>query len=845
MMKKYKISELAKDLKLASKELVESLKKYFKKPPKTTTSLTDDEANIALELYSQKNQVDSFEEYFKSAALEKNFEDESVVEKLENEDDMQNIENVESLKPTNEIEKSSDKNVDSVFKKEKIVENVENNKNIKKVEDEKVKSEKTPPKKEVAKNLNIKNVEYVKEKKKKEKPITLTLKKSENIKSSSDVLYEEENKKFVSTKTSHVNFDKYNERYENIVNDNKIKDSFQSKKKFKKKVAQKNLKKKETEAQKLQRLALEKARQQKLKVSIPDSIVVSELASRLKVNVAQVIKQLMALGVMANANETIDFDTASIVASELGANVEHEVTVTIEERLFEEQKTVDEVLVPRDPVVVVVGHVDHGKTSLLDKIRNTNIISSEAGGITQHIGAYTVKIGKKGITFLDTPGHEAFTAMRMRGVNVTDIAILVVAADDGIMPQTQEAISHAKAANVTIIVAINKIDKPQANVEKIKNELTEYGLVPEEWGGDVICVPVSAKTGEGIPQLLEMIDLVAEVKELKACKDSFAKGSVVEAYLDKGRGPVATLLVQSGTLKVGDYVIAGMALGRVRVMLNDKGKRVHSAGPSIPVEITGLSQVPFAGDVFNAVSDERLARELVEKRKEIEKTKQFEENKVSLDNIFSQIKEGQRHNINIIVKADTQGSVEAIKSSLEKLSNDDVKINIIHGAVGAISESDVNLALASKAIVVGFNVRPNSIVKNLAQADGVEIRLYRVIYDAIEDLEKAIKGILAPKERVVELGSAEVRQVYKISNVGTIAGCYVNSGKVLRKANVRLVRDGIVVAQDNIRSLKRFKDDVKEVLKEFECGIGLEKFNDIKMGDVLEFFIVEQINDEV
>lgn len=845
MMKKYKISELAKDLKLASKELVESLKKYFKKPPKTTTSLTDDEANIALELYSQKNQVDSFEEYFKSAALEKNFEDESVVEKLENEDDMQNMENVESLKPTNEIEKSSDKNVDSVFKKEKIVENVENNKNIKKVEDEKVKSEKTPPKKEVAKNLNIKNVEYVKEKKKKEKPITLTLKKSENIKSSSDVLYEEENKKFVSTKTSHVNFDKYNERYENIVNDNKIKDSFQSKKKFKKKVAQKNLKKKETEAQKLQRLALEKARQQKLKVSIPDSIVVSELASRLKVNVAQVIKQLMALGVMANANETIDFDTASIVASELGANVEHEVTVTIEERLFEEQKTVDEVLVPRDPVVVVVGHVDHGKTSLLDKIRNTNIISSEAGGITQHIGAYTVKIGKKGITFLDTPGHEAFTAMRMRGVNVTDIAILVVAADDGIMPQTQEAISHAKAANVTIIVAINKIDKPQANVEKIKNELTEYGLVPEEWGGDVICVPVSAKTGEGIPQLLEMIDLVAEVKELKACKDSFAKGSVVEAYLDKGRGPVATLLVQSGTLKVGDYVIAGMALGRVRVMLNDKGKRVHSAGPSIPVEITGLSQVPFAGDVFNAVSDERLARELVEKRKEIEKTKQFEENKVSLDNIFSQIKEGQRHNINIIVKADTQGSVEAIKSSLEKLSNDDVKINIIHGAVGAISESDVNLALASKAIVVGFNVRPNSIVKNLAQADGVEIRLYRVIYDAIEDLEKAIKGILAPKERVVELGSAEVRQVYKISNVGTIAGCYVNSGKVLRKANVRLVRDGIVVAQDNIRSLKRFKDDVKEVLKEFECGIGLEKFNDIKMGDVLEFFIVEQINDEV
>ncbi len=844
MMKKYKISELAKDLKLASKELVESLKKYFKKPPKTTTSLTDEEANIALELYSQKNQVDSFEEYFKSADL-KYSENGNMAEKLHNANDAQNVEKGENLKPT-AIEKSSDKlekKVDNIAQKEKTFENVEEKEHVEKAENKKAKFEKAPPKKENVKNLTAKNVKDVKEKK--EKPITITLKKSEKPNASSEVLHEEENKKFVSTKTSQVNFDKYNERYENIANDNKIKDSFQNKKKFKKKVVQKNLKKKETEAQKLQRLALEKARQQKLKISIPDSIVVSELALRLKVNVAQVIKQLMALGVMANANENIDFDTASIVASELGANVEHEVTVTIEERLFEEQETKDEVLLPRDPVVVVVGHVDHGKTSLLDKIRNTNIISSEAGGITQHIGAYTVKIGNKGITFLDTPGHEAFTAMRMRGVNVTDIAVLVVAADDGIMPQTKEAINHAKAAKVSIIVAINKIDKPQANVEKIKNELTEYGLVPEEWGGDVICVPVSAKTGEGISQLLEMIDLVAEVKELKACKDSFAKGSVVEAYLDKGRGPVATLLVQSGTLKVGDYVIAGMALGRVRVMLNDKGKRVHSAGPSTPVEITGLSQVPFAGDAFNAVSDEKLARELVEKRKEIEKTKQFEENKVSLDNIFSQIKQGQRHTINIIVKADTQGSVEAIKGSLEKLSNDEVKISIIHGAVGAISESDVNLALASKAVVVGFNVRPNSIVKNLAQADGVEIRLYRVIYDAIEDLEKAINGILAPKERVVELGSAEVLQVYKISNVGTVAGCYVNSGKVLRKANVRLVRDGIVVAQDNIKSLKRFKDDVKEVLKEFECGIGLEKFNDIKVGDVLEFFIIEQIKDKV
>ncbi len=778
MMKKYKLSKLAKDLHIAAKELVEGLKKYFSNPPKTTTTLSEDQLNVAIELYSQKNQVESFDEYF-SLANNKN-----KASGKEKEKDFENIPKKDDLvKP----------------KENRVEKNFE--------EKSKQKTNKTSPKKQTF------SINFVKEK---------------------------EKKKVAVTKKSNLNFEKYNERYEKIAGDSKIKDSFSNKQKFKKRFSQKSFKKKETEAQKLQRLALEKARKQKLKVNIPDEIVVSELASRLKVNVAQVIKQLIALGVMATVNETIDFDTASVVAQELGATVVHEVTLTIEDRLLEEEKEEGE-LVKKDPVVVVVGHVDHGKTSLLDKIRNTNILSSESGGITQHIGAYKVFIGEnKGITFLDTPGHEAFTSMRMRGVNITDIAVLVVAADDGIMPQTVEAINHAKAANVSIIVAINKIDKPQADVEKIKKELTQHGLVPEEWGGDVICVPVSAKTGEGLKQLLEMIDLVAEVKELKAVSNKLAKGTVIEAYLDKGRGAVATLLVQSGTLKVGDCLIAGVSMGHVRVMLNDKGVEVKTALPSTPVEITGLSEVPLAGDVFNVVADEKLAKDLVAKRKFNEKNRQFQKNKVSLDNIFSQIKEGEKKSVNIIIKADVQGSVEAIKNSLEKLSNDEVKINIIHEASGAINEADVNLAAVSNAIVIGFNVRPNVLVKNLSDSKGVEIRLYEVIYDILKDIEQAMKGMLTPKEREVSLGTAKVRQVYRISNVGTVAGCYVTDGKVLRKSSVRVVRDGVVVAKDCISSLKRFKEDVKEVLKEFECGIRLTNFHDIKIDDIFEFFLVEE-----
>ena len=823
MKKKYKLSDLAKDLKVVAKDLVENLKKYLDKPIKTTTTLTEEEANIAIELYSQKNQVNDFEEYF-VLAKEKKINSKSV------EEDVMKMKEQENLKQ--EISKKENEPNDQKQEKK------EDQEKIKSESEEKINT----PKKENFKNFKNKKDKNKKQFKEREERKTLKLTpKEQNM--NTKIVQEEEKKNFVDTKAAQVNYEKYDEKYEKLAGEQKIKDSYQSKQKFKRRSNQKNLKKKEkeTEAQKLQRLALEKARQQKLRVKIPDSIVVSELALRLKVNVAQVIKQLISLGVMANANETIDFDTASLVAQELGARVEHEVTVTIEERLFEEQSDDEGEKTRRDPIVVVVGHVDHGKTSLLDKIRNTNIISSESGGITQHIGAYKVKIKDgKGITFLDTPGHEAFTSMRMRGVNVTDIAILVVAADDGIMPQTIEAINHAKAAKVSIIVAINKIDKPEADIDKIKKELTEHELIPEEWGGDTICVPVSAKTGQGIEQLLEMIDLVAEVKELKAVEKKFAKGTVVEAYLDKGRGPVATLLVQNGTLNVGDSIIAGVCVGRVRVMLNDKGKEVKKAGPSTPVEITGLSQVPNAGDVFNAVANEKLARELVEKRKFNEKNKQFEENKVSLDNIFSQIKEGDVKSVNIIIKADVQGSVEALKNSLEKLSNEEVKISIIHCGSGAINEADVKLAYVSGAIVVGFNVRPNALVKNLAQSRGVELRLYTVIYDALEDVEKAMKGMLSPKEREVELGTAEVRQVYKISNVGTIAGCFVTNGKVLRKANVRLVRDGIIIAQDTIKSLKRFKEDAKEVLKEFECGIGLTNFNDIKVGDVLESYIIEE-----
>jgi len=649
--------------------------------------------------------------------------------------------------------------------------------------------------------------------------------------------------------------DKYNEKYENIAqtssknNQNRRGAPQGKKQKFNQRSQQRGRPqsaKRETEAQRLQRLQLEKARKAQLKVSIPDEISVGELASRLKVTAPIVIKSLMSLGIMASISDTVDFDTASLVAEERGAKVEREIRVTIEERLniSEDAPDSDESLKERSPVVVVMGHVDHGKTSLLDYIRNSRVVAGEAGGITQHIGAYRVKVGEKYVTFLDTPGHEAFTSMRARGASITDIAILVVAADDGIMPQTVEAINHAKAAGVSVIVAINKIDKSESNPEKVKQELTEYELVPEEWGGDVICVPVSAKTGDGVDSLLEMITIVSDVKELKANPDRLAKGTVIEAKLDKGRGPVATILIQNGTLKLGDVVIAGTAVGHVRAMLDDTGNKIEEAGPSVPVEITGLVEVPSAGDVFNAVEDEKLARELVGQRRETEKEEQFKAyKKVTLDNLFSQIAEGEIKELPIIIKADVQGSSEAIKQNLEQLSNEEVRVKIIHAGVGGISTSDVMLAEASGAIVIGFNVRPDPAATEMAEMSDVDMHMYRVIYDALDDVRAAMKGMLAPKIREVEQGRIEVREVYKISSIGTVAGCYVQSGNVTRGCSIRVVRDGIIVADDKMSSLRRFKDDVKEVAQGYECGITLEKFNDLKISDIFEAYILEEYRD--
>ena len=659
----------------------------------------------------------------------------------------------------------------------------------------------------------------------------------------------------VDTRQNNINMDKFNERYDELAasknfGNNRKNANMGGKQKFNKngKNQKQNpfaKKKQETEAERLERMHLEKARKAQLKVQIPDEITVGELATRLKVTASEVIKRLMMLGVMASISQVIDFDTASIVAEELGAKVEKEVVVTIEERLFEEVEDTEENTEKRPPVVVVMGHVDHGKTSLLDAIRKTNVTSGEAGGITQHIGAYQVVAGGETITFLDTPGHEAFTSMRQRGAMVTDIAILVVAADDGIMPQTIESINHAKAADIPIIVAINKIDKPTANPERVKQELTEHGLVPEEWGGETICVPVSAKMGMGIDDLLEMVNLTSEVNEYKANPNRRAKGAVIEARLDKGLGPVATILVQNGTLHKGDVLIAGTAVGRVRVMQNDKGERIDVAGPSTPVEITGLTEVPSAGDLFDAVEDEKLARELAEKRMQAIKEERFSSyQKVTLDNLFSQIAQGEMKELPIIVKADVQGSAEAVKQSLEKLSNEEVRVKVIHAAVGAISKSDVMLASASNAIIIGFNVRPDATAKADAEHDQVEMRMYRVIYDALEDVKAAMKGMLAPKFREVELGHAEVRSVFKLSSAGTVAGCYVKEGKVARHAKIRVVRDGIVIAEDEILSLKRFKDDQREVAAGYECGIGLEKFNDIKEGDIFESFIMEEYRED-
>ena len=658
--------------------------------------------------------------------------------------------------------------------------------------------------------------------------------------------------KVVDTRTVDVNLDKFNEKYTELAGTKNVENRRKptpagNKQKFssnKNRGRQPFQKKRETEAERLQRIQLEKARKAQLKVQIPDEITVGELASRLKQTASNVIKKLMGLGVMASVSEVVDFDTAAIVAEEFGAKVEKEVHVTIEERLFEVEEDNAADLVERPPVVVVMGHVDHGKTSILDAIRKTHVTAGEAGGITQHIGAYQVVAGGKTITFLDTPGHEAFTSMRARGANMTDIAVLVVAADDGIMPQTVESINHAKAAQVSVIVAINKMDKPTANPERVMEQLTQYELVPEQWGGDVICVPVSALTGQGIPDLLENINLVAEVRELKANPNRRAKGAVVEARLDKGQGPVATILVQNGTLHKGDCIIAGTAVGRVRTMKNDKGQFIETAGPSTPVEITGLTEVPAAGDLFDAVADEKLARELADKRAAEAKERQFSTyQKVTLDNLFSQIAEGERKELDIIVKADVQGSAEAVKQSLEKISNDEVRVKVIHTGVGAVNKSDVMLANASGAIIIGFNVRPDPVAKEEAAQAEVEMRMYRVIYDAINDVTDAMKGMLAPKIREVEQGRLEVRQVYKISSVGLVAGSYVLEGKITRTSKIRVVRDGIVVTEDEIASLRRFKDDVKEVAQGYECGVTLEKFSDIKEGDIFEAYILEEYRD--
>ena len=649
--------------------------------------------------------------------------------------------------------------------------------------------------------------------------------------------------RIVDMRTTTVDLDKYDERLENLAADTGM-DGRAQKQKLKKQNTRDFHSQREKERmamEKMRKQGIERAKKQPLQITVPDEISVGELASRLKITAGEVIKKLMMLGVMASVNEVIDYDTAYLVADELGAKVTKEVVITIEEKLFDEAEDSADNLEPRSPVVCVMGHVDHGKTSLLDAIRHTNVTSGEAGGITQAIGAYRVNINGRDITFLDTPGHEAFTAMRARGAKSTDIAILVVAADDGIMPQTVEAINHAKAAGIDIVVAINKMDKPTANPDNVKQELTQYELVPEEWGGDVICVPVSALTKMGIDELLENVLLVADMKELKANPNRRAKGLIIEAKLDKGRGPVATVLVQNGTLNAGDIVIAGTSVGRVRAMTDDKGRTVKTAGPSVPVEIIGLAEVPEAGDEFAAVEDERMARELAEQRRAKAKDEQFKANaKVNLNDLFAQISEGIK-DLNIIVKADVGGSAEAVKQSLQKLTNEEVRVNIIHTAVGGITEGDVMLAAASNALIVGFNVRPDKTAIDKAEKESVEIRTYRIIYECIEEVEAAMKGMLAPKFKEVVLGHAEVRQTIHVPNVGTIAGSYVQDGKVSRNAQIRVVRDGVVIFEDKISSLKRFKDDAKEVAQGFECGIGLERFNDIKEGDVLEAFIMEEI----
>ena len=810
MMKKYRVNEVAKDLNVENKDVIEALKPFSDEPKKYMTALTEEDLDVVFDTFTKENSVESFDAYFAER---------------------------EDAQPTSSSKEAPESKENTTAKvQEKAV----------------VEKEKTavkPAVKESKSNAANKNNKQTKPAAQKQEK-TMQDKKdtaANTVVTTSDAVQKPAGR-IVDTRTSQVNMDRYNEKYDRLASEKVKTDQTVNKQKLTQRSSQYRGKpknsRKETEAERLKRIQLERQKKQ-MTITIPDEIVVNELALRLKATAAEVIKKLMMMGVMATVNDVIDFDTASLIAMEFHAKVEKEVVVTIEEQIIDDSEDEDDNLVPRAPVVVVMGHVDHGKTSLLDAIRKANVTKSEAGGITQHIGAYRVPVGDGEITFLDTPGHEAFTTMRARGAQVTDIAILVVAADDGIKPQTVEAISHAKAAGVSIIVAINKMDKPTANPVRVKEQLTQHEILPEEWGGDVPCMPISALTGEGIQELLEMVMLVADMKELKANPDRAAKGTVIEARLDKGRGPIATILVQNGTLNIGDSIVAGTTVGRVRAMTNDRGELVKSAGPSVPVEITGLDDVPTGGDIFNAVSDERLGRQLVEQRRSQQKEERFNaQTKVTLDNLFDQMQEGQMKELQIIVKADVQGSFEAVKQSLEKLSNDEVRVRVIHGGVGAISESDVMLASASNAIIIGFNVRPDPVAEENAKRDGIDLHLYRIIYEAIEDVQAAMKGMLAPKYRELFYGRAECRQVYKISNVGIVMGSYVTDGKIVRNSLVRIVRDGIIIADDKIASLRRFKDDVKEVAEGYECGVTLEHFNDVKEGDVFESYIMEEYRED-
>ena len=820
---KYRVHEVAKDFGLNSKKILGILDTHMPAERTHMAALEDRELDLIFETVTQENSVESFDAYFAAGEAKKAEEAQVKEEKKEAKAEAPKADKADKkpAKPEGKKDAKGDRKPEGKKDDRKPQQNQNKQGGQNKPQQN---QQKNAPAKDNAPQQN-----------KQEKLIQARTKGE---------------KRYVDTRSSNVDLEKYNEKYDDLASQGGRKDNdmASSKQKLKQKSQQYRKQgtrsnKRETEAERLKRIAAERAKKT-LVVKIPDEITVADLAALLRRTAAEVIKEMFKMGVMATVNQTIDFDTAEIVATELGAKVEKEVEVSIEERIIDDHEDAAEDLLPRDPVVVVMGHVDHGKTSILDAIRNAGVAATEAGGITQHIGAYRVDLDGQMLTFLDTPGHAAFTSMRARGAMATDIAVLVVAADDGIMPQTIEAINHAKAANVQIIVAINKMDKEGANPDRVKQQLTEYGLVPEEWGGDAICVPVSAKTHMGIDNLLESILLVAEMAELKANPNRSAKGVVIEARLDKGRGPVATLLVQNGTLRVGDIVVAGQSVGRVRVMQTERGTRIKEAGPSVPVEVTGLSTTPGAGDTFDVASDEKLARELVERK--IHEAKQAEwgaQQKVTLDNLFSSLQDGNMKELAIIVKADVQGSVEALKQNLEKLTNEEVRVRVIHGGVGAINESDVQLAGVSNAIIVGFNVRPDTNATTLAERDGVEMRMYRVIYDCIEEIEAAMKGMLAPKQREVALGRIEVRTVMNLSSAGKIAGSYVLEGKVTRNALIRVVRDGIVITEDSISSLRRFKDDVKEVQTGFECGIGLEKFNDIKEGDIFEAFMMEEYRD--